>query len=150
MKLLFIQTGGSIDIDYPRGKTNHGYEFSIESPAVTPILKRANADFEYSILELIKKDSLDLTDQDRELLKTTVEKTSEAKIIITHGTDTINQSAEYLGGIPGKTIVLIGSILPEKFRDSDADFNLGMAIGVVLTAEQGTYVVLGGNLEKIC
>jgi L-asparaginase len=65
MKIVFIQTGGTIDKDYPQDATNHGYKFEIAEPAFDPILKRAKPDFEYEVLSVLKKDSLDITDEDR-------------------------------------------------------------------------------------
>ena len=121
--LLFIQVGGTIDKDYPAGETNHGYEFEIGVP-----------------------DSLDMQDAHRAEVRAAVEAASQTRIIITHGTDTMGQTAATLAGITGKTIVLTGAMLPEKFRDSDADFNLGMAIAAVRLSQPGVYVALNGTV----
>lgn len=149
MKIIFIQTGGTIDKDYPQGETNHGYEFKIGEPAVATILKKAKPNFEFKILPLLKKDSLDITEQDRKDIFNKVQSLSEDKIVITHGTDTIESTAEALTGVEGKTIVLTGSMLPEKFYESEADFNLGMAIACAQILPVGVYVVLNGNVKKI-
>ena len=147
MKILFIQTGGTIDKDYP--KTSKGYAFEITTPAVERILKRARPGFEYEVLPLLQKDSLDISQDDRQLLKNTCIESPYDKIVITHGTDTIYETAVFLCGIPGKTIVLTGAFLPERFKDSDADFNLGMAVSAVNNSPEGIYVALSGLVKAI-
>ena len=149
MKIIFIQTGGTIDKDYPQGETNHGYEFKIGNPAVETNLKKAKPNFEYEIISLLQKDSLDITEQDRQNIYDEIESLSENKIVITHGTDTMRITAEFLKSIKEKTIVLTGSMLPEKFYESEADFNIGMAIGCVQTLTPGVYTVLNGEIVKV-
>lgn len=144
MKILFIQTGGTIDKDYERGRK--AYLFEITDPAVGRILARANPNFEYEIIALTKKDSLDLTDSDRKKIFNFCNKTKAEKIVITHGTDTINLTAKMLANIPNKTIVLTGSSRPERFSDSDADFNLGGAVASVQALPYGVYVVMSGRV----
>jgi L-asparaginase len=145
-KIVFIQTGGTIDKDYPQGATNHGYEFQIGEPAFISILNRANPDFEYEITSIAKKDSLDLTDEDRKIILETVKNSDTDKIVITHGTDTIHITAKVLSEVKNKTIILTGAMLPEKFYDSDADFNVGMAVGAVQSLSFGVYVCLYGKV----
>ncbi len=142
MKILFIQTGGTIDKDYPH--RIQGYAFTIHEPAVKEILQRLNASFEYEILPLIKKDSLDLTNKDRELLKEVCESSSTSKIIITHGTDSMIQTAEYLSILKNKTIVLTGAFRPARFYDSDAAVNIGVAIGAIQLLNSGVYIAMNG------
>ena len=144
MKILFIQTGGTIDKDYPR--TSKGYAFEITTPAVERILSRVNPGFEYEILPFLQKDSLDITDQDRSALRKLCEETPNNKIIITHGTDTIHETAKSLGGIKGKTIILKGAARPERFKDSDADFNLGTAVGAINNLSEGVYIAMKGEI----
>ncbi len=146
MKILFIQAGGTIDKDYPKGQTNHGYNFEITDPSFNSILKRAKPDFEYKILSIIKKDSLDMDETDREKIYSSIISNNSEKIIITHGTDTIHLTAKKLADIKDKTIILTGSMLPEKFRDSDADFNIGMAVGAAQTLNNGVYIALYGKI----
>lgn len=102
MKIVFIQTGGTIDKDYPRGESNHGYAFSIIDPATKEILPQARAIFDYKLVSILRKDSLDITKEDRDKLAEAVETLSEGKIVITHGTDTILETAEVLSKISGK------------------------------------------------
>jgi L-asparaginase len=148
MKIIFIQTGGTIDKDYPQGETNHGYEFQITDPAFTSILQRAKPDFEYEIVSALQKDSLDITDQDRVALFDLVSTIDGDKIVLTHGTDTIHITAEKLSTIEHKTIVITGAMLPEKFYTSDADFNVGMAVGAVQSLPHGVYVCLYGKVTS--
>ena len=142
MHITFIQAGGTIDKDYPRGETNHGYEFAIAEPAVAFILPHMHAMFTYDIVSVAKKDSLDLTDEDRGKILRAVKAVKSDKIVITHGTDTMVKTAEVLGKLRGKTIVLTGAMLPEKFTNSDAKFNVGMAVSAVQHLTAGIYICL--------
>lgn len=144
MKITFVQTGGTIDKHYPQTERNHGYEFVIGEPAFVPILKKINPDFEYEIVSVLKKDSLDITDDDRQKISDSIRAVDNDKIVITHGTDTILQTAKALANIKDKTVVLTGATLPEKFTDSDAMFNLGMAVGAVESLAHGVYIALNG------
>ncbi len=142
MKILFIQTGGTIDKDYP--KTTLGYAFEITDPAVNRILSDVNPSFEYEVISVCKKDSTELTDQDRAQIHKICQESSIDKIIITHGTDTMTQTAEKLSDIKDKTIVITGSMRPEKFSNTDADFNIGLAVGGVQTLSTGVYIAMHG------
>jgi hypothetical protein len=86
--------------------TDHGYEFQIGEPAFISILNRANPDFEYEITSITKKDSLDLTDEDRKTIFEAVKNFDTDKIVITHGTDTIHITAKVLSEVKNKTIIL--------------------------------------------
>lgn len=146
MKIIFIQTGGTIDKDYPCGESDHGWAFEISDPAVASIIPKSNGTFDYEIISLLKKDSLEITDEDRQMLYDKISALDCDKIVITHGTDTIIKSAEKLSGIPDKTIVITGAMLPEKFITSDAKFNVGMATASVQVLEPGVYVALYGRV----
>jgi L-asparaginase len=142
MKITFIQTGGTIDKDYP--KTQKGWAFEIAEPAVRRILEKLNPSFEYEIISVLKKDSLEITDEDRLLLLKTCQDIDNEQIIITHGTDTMLKTAEFLSAITDKIIVLTGAMLPERFTNSDAPVNLGTAISGVQTLHSGIYVAMYG------
>lgn len=142
MKLLFIQTGGTIDKAYP--KTNLGYAFEIDTPACEPVLKKAQVTFDYDVITAFKKDSTEMTNEDRLKLKNIIKDSGHDKIIITHGSDTLIESARFVGNIMGKTIVFTAAFLPEAFKDSDADFNIGMAVATVQTLNQGVYIAMNG------
>ncbi len=148
MKILFIQTGGTIDKYYPVLPNTYGFE--IGNPAFSRILKNAMVEMDFEILPLFKKDSQDLNIENlMELKKTCSEADEFEKIIITHGTDTIMNTAKFLSSISNKTIVLTGAYQPEYIKNSDADFNIGMAVGVAKMAQNGIYIVLKGKINKI-
>ena len=142
MKILFIQTGGTIDKDYP--KTKNGWAFEINEPAVKRILKKVNCSFNHSVISLLKKDSLEINDEDRLLILNKCKKAKESKIIITHGSDTMNITGNYLKEIKNKTIIITGAMRPERFSNSDADLNLGVAIGAVQSLSNGIYIAMNG------
>ncbi len=150
MKITFVQAGGTIDKDYPQGENHHGYEFKIGEPAfkfVIEKLRRTGLIFDTDFVFCKKKDSLDLTDQDRDDIKKCVEDIDNDKIIITHGTDTIMLTASVLDKIRDKVIVLTGASLPEKFTMSDADFNIGMSCAAVQLLPNGVYIALDGHVQ---
>ena len=142
MDILFIQTGGTIDKDYP--KTKNGWAFEINEPAVKRILEKVNCSFNYSVKSLLKKDSLEINDDDRLLILSKCKEAKEDKIIITHGTDTMNITATYLKEIKNKTIIITGAMRPERFSNSDAAINIGVAIGAVQSLSKGIYVAMNG------
>lgn len=144
MKITFIQTGGTIDKDYP--KTTKGYAFEISEPAVKRILQRVSPNFDFKIISVLKKDSLDITEEDRNKILKMCQETYNDKIIITHGTDTMMETAKKLTGIKNKVIVLTGAMRPEKFSDSDASFNLGVAIGAANVIKNGLYIAMNGRI----
>ena len=142
MDILFIQTGGTIDKDYP--KTKNGWAFEINEPAVKRILEKVNCSFNHSVISLLKKDSLEINDEDRSLILSNCKQAKENKIIITHGTDTMNITANYLKEIKNKTIIITGAMRPERFSNSDAAVNIGVAIGAVQSLSKGIYVAMNG------
>ena len=142
MKITFIQTGGTIDKDYPR--VSKGYAFEIHEPAAKSILKKLNPSFSYEIIPAIKKDSTDINEKDRKKILEICRQISSHKIIITHGTDTMIETARVLNQIRDKVIILTGAMLPEKFSDSDAAVNLGVAIGACNVIDQGIYIAMHG------
>lgn len=147
--ITFIQAGGTIDKDYLATNTNHGYNFTISNPAFKKILTNIEPKFNYEILTATKKDSLDLTDIDRQIIFDTCKKAKYRNIIITHGTDTLKTTAEKLDKIANKIIVLTGAMRPAKFLDSDAEFNLGVAIGTTSCGlNDGVYIAMHGCLFK--
>lgn len=146
MDLLFVQTGGTIDKDYP--KTRGGWAFEIGDAAVSRILARANPAFRFEIVPVATKDSLELTDEDRRAIREACATTSAMRIVITHGTDTMINTAAALGDIPGKVIVLTGAMRPERFSNSDASFNVGVAVGAVQSLPAGVYVAMHGQVHR--
>ena len=143
MKIVFVQTGGTIDKDYP--KTKKGYAFEIGEPAMERILQKINPNFDFEIIPLLKKDSLDITEDDRKKIREACQKANSDKIVITHGTDTIIETAKKLSDIKNKVIILTGAMKPEKFSDSDASFNVGTAIGAINILKNGVYIAMNGR-----
>jgi L-asparaginase len=144
MKIVFIQAGGTIDKDYPR--TQKGYAFEIGEPAVRRILERARPSFDFEIISLLKKDSLDMTGKDRDKILEACQKTDANRIVITHGTDTMIETAKKLNRVKNKIIILTGSMKPEKFSDSDASFNVGAAVGAMNALRSGVYIAMNGRV----
>lgn len=142
MKIKFFTTGGTIDKVYFDAKS----EFQVGPPQVLEVLKEANVTFEFDIESILRKDSLDLTDEDRQLVRRRVEAESCARIVVTHGTDTMVETGRVLAGIANKTIVLTGSMQPARFRSTDAVFNIGSAIGAVQCLPPGVYIAMNGRI----
>jgi len=147
MKITFIQTGGTIDKDYP--KTTKGYAFEYGEPATRRILEKLNPSFEYEILTACQKDSLEMTNEDRQNLVDLILKTPSDKIIITHGTDTIIETANFIfEKIKHKVIVLTGATRPEQFSNSDAPINVGGAIAATQILKPSVYLFMTGILKS--
>jgi L-asparaginase len=142
--IVIVTTGGTIDKAYFDALST----YQIGEPVVKKLLEGANVTHPYRIVELLRKDSLELTDQDRERLKATVAGLDEQRIVITHGTDTMTDSARVLASIPQKTIVLTGALSPARFAESDATFNIGMAFAAVQTLSPGVYVAMNGRVFR--
>lgn len=146
-RITFIQTGGTIDKDYPR-KTK-GWAFEIGDPAFSRILEKTEPSFEYEVRKLLQKDSLEITLQDREFLVETLKSIENKYIIITHGTDTMIESAMFLNKyIHDKVIIITGAMRPERFSESDAEFNLGCAIGAIFYLDAGIYIAMHGLVKS--
>lgn len=142
MKIRIFTTGGTIDKIYFDQKS----QYEIGDPQAGGVLERANVTFEYEVESILRQDSLDLTDDDRRIIHAAVASAAEEKFVITHGTDTMTDTAKVLEGIPGKTIVLTGSMYPARFRDSDAVFNLGCAVIAAQTLQPGIYIAMNGQI----
>ncbi|MFM7057422.1 MAG: asparaginase domain-containing protein [Planctomycetota bacterium] len=143
MRLCFITAGGTIDKVY----FDRLSEYQIGAPGVERILQDLVVSFEYRIESVLRKDSLDMTDADRLLLLDAVRRAPEQLIVITHGTDTMIETARLLLQVPGKRIVLTGAMQPANFRNSDAVFNVGMAIGAVQALQtDGVWLAMSGRL----
>ncbi len=133
-------TGGTLDKVYFDANS----EYQVGDPGIVEVLHEANVAFEYEVESLMRKDSLDLTDEDRSLIRERVAAESASHILITHGTDTMIETANELTDIEGKTIVLTGSMQPARLKVSDAAFNVGAAAVAVQTLPAGVYVVMNG------
>lgn len=142
MFIRFITTGGTIDKIYFDALS----QFEVGESLVAHILSEGLVSFDYEIVPLLQKDSLEMTDEDRLKLRAYIESDTAERVIVTHGTDTMPATAEALQGISGKTIVLTGALSPARFRSTDAVFNVGMAVAAVQTAAPGVYIAMSGQV----
>ncbi|MFN8705313.1 MAG: asparaginase domain-containing protein [Planctomyces sp.] len=142
MKIRFITTGGTFDKVYFDALS----AYQVGPPGVERILQELPLVFEYQIQSILRKDSLDLSDDDRLQIRHAVEASPERQIIITHGTDTMIETARALTGIPDRCIVLTGALQPAGFRNSDAIFNVGVAVGAVQSLPDGVYIAMNGRI----
>lgn len=140
-RLAIITTGGTIDKIY----FDKASDYKIGAPQIGEILDGFNVAFDYEITALMRKDSLELDDDDRALIRLTVERCEARRILITHGTDTMVETAAALAGIEDKTIVLTGALNPARFLHSDAVFNIGCAVGLVQAMGPGVYIAMNGR-----
>ena len=141
-QLQIFTTGGTIDKVYFDALS----EFQVGESGVGNMLKEANISYDYEITALMKKDSLDLTDEDRNIIKDAIANSKAANILVTHGTDTMANTARHILGIPGKTIVFTGSMLPASHRATDAVFNVGFAIAAAQLLPSGVYLAMNGQV----
>ncbi|MEX2470243.1 MAG: asparaginase domain-containing protein, partial [Pseudohongiellaceae bacterium] len=130
-RIRIFTCGGTIDKIY----FDAGSRYEVGPPNIPGILAELKLNVDFEVQSLLRKDSLEMTDSDRELVRRHVEAATEGRIVITHGTDTMVETAKALHGIEGKTIVFTGSLTPALFRNSDALFNIGAAMTAVQILE---------------
>jgi L-asparaginase len=141
-KALVISTGGTIDKVYFDAKS----DYEVGESVVGELLLQAHVHLPYELLPLMRKDSLELDDEDRALIRSTILATEHQCVVVTHGTDTMTDTAKVLADVQNKTIVLTGSLAPGRFAQSDATFNVGMAFAAVQTLPAGVYIVMNGQV----
>ena len=142
MKVIFLATGGTIDKVYFDALST----FQVGESMLGSMLEEVNVTLEYEVLQLMRKDSLEMTEEDREHVKQMIAEHPESRFVVTHGTDTMVETAQTIGQLPGKTVILTGALSPARFKGSDALFNLGSAVGAVQALDEGTYISMNGNL----
>jgi L-asparaginase len=142
MFIRFITTGGTIDKIYFDALS----QFEVGESQVEHILKEGLVQFDYEIVPLLQKDSLEMTADDRAYLRHYIEQDDASLYVITHGTDTMAETAAALQGLEGKAIVLTGSLTPARFRTTDAIFNVGMAVAAVQVSAPGVYIAMSGQV----
>jgi L-asparaginase len=142
--IVIVTTGGTIDKAYFDALSS----YQVGETVVARLLNIAHVTHPYRIVELLRKDSLELTDEDRATLRETIENAASSRIIVTHGTDTMTDSAKVLASVTNKTIVLTGALAPARFSESDATFNLGMAFAAVQTLPAGVYITMNGRVFR--
>lgn len=141
--ILIVTTGGTFDKQYFDALS----EFTITDTMVPRLLAVARTAQPFRVVELLRKDSLEITAAERAEIVATVRAAPESRVVITHGTDSMALTAQALAGqAPGKVIALTGAFAPARFADSDALFNLGMAVATVQVAPPGVYIAMSGQV----
>ena len=140
--LLIVTTGGTIDKVYFDDKS----DYQVGDPQIGRILEELGVAFRFSVIPILRKDSLHIDAADRELLRATIEAQDAQHVLVTHGTDTMVETAKVLARIQGKTIVITGALNPARFRGSDAEFNVGTAVGAVQSLPPGVYIAMNGRI----
>ena len=141
--ILVLTTGGTIDKNYFDALS----EYQIVESGIPALLKEARVALPFRVVEVCRKDSLELTDEDRAAIAKAAHDAPELRIVITHGTDTMTETAKVLDReAPGKTIVLTGALSPARFAETDAPFNLGMAFAAAQTATPGVWIAMSGQV----
>ena len=141
-QLLIVTTGGTFDKEYFDALS----EYKIGDTVVAAMLERAKVRHPYRIVELLKKDSLEMTDADRQSIAAFVRDAGEQRVVIVHGTDTMTKTAAVVADT-GKVVVFTGALSPARFLESDAAFNLGMAMAAAQCLENGTYIAMNGTIS---
>lgn len=143
-RLLIVATGGTIDKIYFDDKS----EFQVGAPQIGGILDAIGVAFAFDVIALMRKDSLHLTDEDRALVRATIAAQPHRHVLVTHGTDTMVETARALEGLPDKVIVLTGALNPARFQGSDAVFNIGTAVGAVQSLSGGVWIAMNGRIWR--
>ena len=142
MDIVFLTTGGTIDKVYFDAMSR----FEVGETVVGKILREGGVTFEFEVIPLMRKDSLEMSDSDRAAIRAAAAAREERRIIVTHGTDTMVDTARALSDIAGKTIVLTGALSPARFQASDAVFNIGMAVAAAQTCPPGVWIAMSGQV----
>jgi len=142
MQIKIYATGGTIDKIYFVEKS----AFEVGDPQIVEVLKGANVTYDYEVVSLLRKDSLDLTEADRALMHETIASDPCRRVVVTHGTDTMVETARVLATIDDKVIVLTGSMQPARFRVTDAIYNIAGAMTAVQLLGPGVYIAMNGRI----
>jgi L-asparaginase len=138
---IFV-TGGTFDKNYDE---IHG-RLTFGDTHLPEMLRLGRCRLDVSIRTLMMIDSLDMIDADRELIVRHCAQSDESRIVITHGTDTMVETAAALArGVTGKTVVLTGAMIPYAFGSSDGLFNLGSAVSFAQVLPPGIYIAMNGQ-----
>jgi L-asparaginase len=141
--ILVLTTGGTIDKAYFDALS----EYQVVASGIPALLAEARVALPFRVEEVCRKDSLELTDADRAEIARRAADAPESRIVVTHGTDTMTQTAQVLAAsVPGKTICLTGALSPARFAETDAPFNLGMAFACAQVATPGVYIAMSGEV----
>lgn len=140
--VLVVTTGGTIDKVYFDALS----EFEVGQSVVGDLLRQAHVTAPFEIVEAMRKDSLELTDPDRALIRGLIEDREHRAVVVTHGTDTMVQTAAELADLDSRSIVLTGALSPARFAQTDAVFNVGMAFAAAQTLDPGVYIAMNGQV----
>ncbi|MDP3283559.1 MAG: asparaginase domain-containing protein [Desulfobacterales bacterium] len=142
MIIKIFVTGGTFDKEY----NELDGELFFKETHLHEMLKLGRCRLAFDITTLMMIDSLDMADSDRDIILENCISANENKIVITHGTDTMVETARVIAGsVKDKTIVLTGAMIPYKFGSSDGLFNLGSALAFVQTLPHGVYIAMNGK-----
>ena len=141
-EILVVTTGGTIDKVYVDQKS----DYQVGQTIIGSLLNEAQVTHLYRIMEVLQKDSVDLNDADRQTIHSAIVGDLSALIIVTHGTDTMTDTAQYLTDIEGKTIIMARSLAPARFAMTDAMFNVGMAVAAVRAMYHGVYIAINSTV----
>jgi L-asparaginase len=142
MAIRILITGGTFDKEYDEIKE----KLTFVETHLPQMLKLGRCKVDVNVRTVMLIDSLNMTDQDRQIILENCKKSDENRIVITHGTSTMAETARFLGkSIKNKTIVLTGAMSPYAFGSSDGLFNLGCAIAFAQTLPHGVYVAMNGR-----
>ena len=142
MFIRFVTTGGTIDKIYFDALS----QFEVGDSPIDTILGEGLVSFDYDVVSLFRKDSLELTDEDRATLRKFIEADDAGRYVISHGTDTMVETASVLAAMEDKRMVLTGALSPARFRTTDAVFNVGMAVAAVQLVDPGVYLAMNGRV----
>ncbi len=143
MNIKILITGGTIDKSY----NMHNGEMHFVDSHIPSMLTEGRCKADYELEKIRLKDSLDLDDSDRMLILSACQQSAQDRIIITHGTDSMVLTAQFLQqNIDTKTIVLTGAMIPYVFDKSDSLFNLGSAFAAVQSLPAGVYITMNGRV----
>ena len=148
-KITVIAMGGTIDKDYPRSQG--GWAFEISEPAAPRVLAHVPCGFTHDVVTVCRKDSQQIEPADRQALLDVIRGVKHGShFVVTHGTDTLVETARFLaqapGGLGARVVVVTGAMKPERFVDSDASFNIGAAVGALNVLGAGVYVCMNGRI----
>ena len=143
--ILVLTTGGTIDKEYFDARST----YEIGEPQIGALLASAGVAFPYRVETLMRKDSLELSDTDRQSVARHVLDAGARRVLVTHGTDTMADTARVVSDALAEarspaTVVFVGSLAPARFKATDAEFNVGFAAAAVQTLGPGAYVAMNG------
>ncbi len=140
--LCIVTTGGTIDKVYFDDKS----DYQIGEPQIGQILENLGVAFHFEIIPLMRKDSLHIGDSDRQTIRKRIAGLPHRHVLLTHGTDTMVDTARVLQDLTDKAIVITGALNPARFIGSDAVFNIGCAVGAIQGLPDGVWIAMNGRI----